>query len=92
MTHDMKLRERMPATPARQAALVFGGLCVLSCISLLSEGTGHLRIFLPLAAVNLLVGVWASERVARVFLLLEGGLLFGWVGSQLLGVHERHVH
>ena len=87
----MNLRESIPKTPARQAVLFLGGLFCWSCIGLLSEGIGHLRIFLPLAAVNLLAGVLASERVARVFLILELCLIFASLGYQFLRLHGRHL-
>ena len=85
----MNLRGRIPKTPARQILLLLGGLFSLSCLSLLSEGTGHLRVFLPLATANLLVGALASERVARLALLVEGVLILGALGYQFLRLHAQ---
>ena len=87
----MTLRESIPKTTGRQAALLLGCLFTLSCISLLSEGFDHLRVFLPLAALNILVGTFTPERLARVFLFVEACAICGLLGYQFFQLHERHV-
>jgi hypothetical protein len=85
----MNLQEHIEKTPARAVMVALGGCFTLSCISLLSEGFEHLLFFLPLAALNVVVGVFASERVARVVLVLEGIFIFGILGYQLMQLHKR---
>jgi hypothetical protein len=85
------LRERIPKTAGRQVALLLGCLFSLSCISLLGEGLAHLRIFLRLAALNILVGAFTPERFARVFLIVEACAIFGLLGYQFFQLHERHA-
>jgi ABC-type uncharacterized transport system permease subunit len=75
--------------PARTGMVALGGCFSLSCISLLGDGFEHLRFFLPLAALNIVVGVFVSERTARVVLVLEGIFIFGALGYQLVQLHER---
>jgi hypothetical protein len=87
----MALPSLMPRTPGRVAALLLGGACSVSCITLLGEGFGHLRLFLPLALLNLAVGTFTSERVARAFMVLEACAIFGLLGYQLFHLHERHA-
>jgi hypothetical protein len=85
----MTLQERIEKTPARAAMVALGGCFTLSSVSLLSEGFDHLPFFLPLAALNIVFGVFASERVARVVLILECIFIFGALGYQLVQLHER---
>lgn len=87
----MTLRERIPKTTGRQVTLLLGCLFSLSCVSLLSEGLDHLRFFLPLAVVNILVGAFTPERIARVFLIVELCVIFGVLGYQFFQIHERHA-
>jgi hypothetical protein len=87
----MTLRERIPKTPGRQVTLLLGCLLSLSCVSLLSEGFDHLRIFLPLAAGNILVGAFAPERLARIFFIIEFCVIFGVLGYQIFQLDERHA-
>jgi hypothetical protein len=65
----------------------------MSCIALLGEGFNHLRIFIPLAAVNILVGALTPERVARLFLIIEGCAFFlhGLFTFLYFLLHERHI-
>lgn len=70
-------------------ALLFGCMCSLSCFSLLGEGLGHLRYFVPLAVLNLRVGALTSERIARVFLAIEFCLIFGLVAHTVFTYREH---
>jgi hypothetical protein len=65
----------------------------MSCIALLGEGFDHLRIFLPLAIVNILVGAFTPERVARLFLIIESCAIFllGLFTFLYFLLHERHI-
>ena len=85
----MTLRERIETTPARAAMVALGACFTLSCITLLGDGLGHLRIFLPLAAFNAAVGAFTSERVARVVLLIEVLSILGVLGYRFFQLHER---
>ena len=87
----MTLRQRIEETPGRSAAFALGVCFTLSSLSLLSEGLGHLRWFLPGAAANLAVGAFASERIARIFLALEACAIFGLLGYQIYRLYERHA-
>src|SRR5689334_12142279 len=66
----------IPRTFARRLALGFGVMCTLSCISLLGDGFGHLQFFGPLAAMNILAGLFCSERITRALLLVVGCYIF----------------
>jgi hypothetical protein len=87
----MTLPSFIPRTPGRVAALLLGGACSVSCITLLGEGFGHLRLFLPLAVLNVAVGTLTSERVARALIVVEACAIFGLLGYQLLHLHESHA-
>lgn len=69
--------------------LALGGCFTLSCITLLGDGFGHLRFFLPLAALNAAVGALTSERVARVVLAVEVISILGVLGYHFFQLHER---
>jgi hypothetical protein len=85
----MTLRERIDKIPCR--TILFGlGLCfTLSCLSLLGEGFDHLRFFVPGAAVNLIVGAFASERIARAVLIIESCVIFGLCGYEILTYEDQ---
>jgi hypothetical protein len=85
----MTLQERIEKTPARAVMVALGGCFTLSSISLLGDGFEHLLIFLPLAALNIVVGVFASERVARVVFFLEIIFILGVLGCQFVQLHKR---
>jgi hypothetical protein len=86
-----KLSSFIHKKPARFSALCLGGAFSLSCITLLGEGLDHLRVFLPLAALNLGVGLLASERVARVFLVAEAGVIVALLLQTLFQLRESHA-
>jgi hypothetical protein len=88
----MTLRERIEKTPARAAMLTLGGCFTLSCITLLGEGLGHLRFFLPLAALNAAMGAFVPERIARVVFVIEVVSILGVLGYQFFRLHERFPH
>ena len=69
--------------------VALGGCFALSCITLLGDGFGHLRFFLPLAALNFAVGAFASERVARVVFIIEIISILGVFGYEFMQIHER---
>ncbi len=82
----MKLSNYIPKTESRCEALLFGCMCLFSSVTLLGDGIYHLQMFVPLASLNLAVGAFGSERLARVLLRVEGGVilgLFGYVAFQL---------
>ena len=85
----MTLRERIEKTPARAAMLGLGGCLTLSCVALLGDGFSHLRFLLPLAAFNATVGVFTSERVARVFLAVEFVVMAAVAGYTVFQIHRR---
>lgn len=85
----MTLRERFERTPARAAMLALGGCFTVSCITLLGDGLGHLRFFLPLAALNAAVGAFVPERIARVIFVIEVLSILGVFGYQFFRIHER---
>ena len=87
----MSFSARIPKTAARRGALLFGGMCCVSSVTLLGEGLDHLRFFLPLAALNLGVGALASERIAFVFLVVEVCVIFALLDYTFFQLHERHA-
>ena len=85
----MTLRERIEKTPWKATLFALGVCFTLSSLSLLSEGLNHLRFFVPGAAVNLIVGAFASERIARAVLVIESCVIFGLCGYEIL-TYEDH--
>ena len=85
----MNLPARIPKTPGRMGALFLGVACSLSSFALLGDGFGHLVWFLPLAAVNVAVGAFSSERVARMFLITEALVIFALLGYQFFQGDEH---
>jgi hypothetical protein len=72
--------------------IALGGCFTLSCITLLGEGVGHLRFFLPLAALNAAVGAFVPERIARVVFVFEVVSILTVLGYQFFRLHERFPH
>lgn len=87
----MTLPIRIPKTEARRGALLFGCLCCASSIALLGDGYAHLLLFVPLAVLNFTVGALASERLARVFLVVEVCAFLVIVGYQVFHLSESHA-
>ena len=87
----MNLPSFLPNTPGRVLALLLGVAFSVSCITLIGEGFGHLRFFLPLAVLNLAVGIFISERLACVFVIVETCIIFGLLGYQFFHLNESHA-
>ena len=72
----MTLPAFIPRSPARLAVLMLG--------------TGFFVASIPLAVLNLGVSAFASERVARVFLIAEVCVAFGFLAYVLFVSHQSH--
>jgi len=57
---------------------------------LLVLSTGFFVASIPLAVLNIAVATFASERVARVFLIAELCVAFGFLAYVLLVSHQSH--
>ncbi len=90
-SEDMTLPGIIPRTPWRVSVFLLGVAFVASCFTLLRDGVDHLLIFGPLAALNLAVGSFASERVSRLFIIIELLAFLGWLAYEIIEFHGHHA-